>query len=175
MSDPWTTSTQLAENSLDSTLPSFSSLDLLEHLDPVEPVLDITSGTLSMPSDTTFDWSSSVDPTLLLLSEPDDFVIETPPGVDISSNKPASDEQSLREAILQLGYSLEARIAQIEDSLRLMDQRLTKVEDAKEAQDIEMQQRKEQIRTESKKLLDDIREYHNLMNLTAKQLVRSVK
>ncbi|KAF2839904.1 hypothetical protein M501DRAFT_745897 [Patellaria atrata CBS 101060] len=174
MSGPWTTSTQLVENPLDSTLPGYLSFDLLDHLDPVEPVLDITPGTLSMPSDTTFDWSSGIDPTLLL-SEPDAFVIETPPGDDNTSSKPAADEQSLREAILQLGHSMEARLAQIEDSLGLMGQRLTKVEDAKETQDTEMQQRKEQIRAESKKLLDDIREYHNLMNLTAKQLVGPVK
>ena len=136
MSGPWTTSTQLVENPLDSTLPGYLSFDLLDHLDPVEPVLDITPGTLSMPSDTTFDWSSGIDPTLLL-SEPDAFVIETPPGDDNTSSKPAADEQSLREAILQLGHSMEARLAQIEDSLGLMGQRLTKVEDAKETQDTE--------------------------------------
>jgi hypothetical protein len=90
-----------------------------------------------MPSDATFDWSSGIDPTLLLLSEPDDFVIETPPGNDSTSGKPAADEQSLRQAILQLGHSMEARLAQIEDSLGVMGQRLTKVEEAKETHDIE--------------------------------------
>jgi hypothetical protein len=137
MSDPWTTSTQLVENSLASTLSGYLSFDLLDHLDPVEPVFDITPNTLSMPSDTTFDWSSGIDPTLLLLPEPDDLVIETPPGNDSISSKPAADGQSLREAMLQLGHSMEARLAQIEDNLGVMSQRLTKVEEAKEKQDTE--------------------------------------
>ncbi len=137
MSGPWSTSTQQVENPLDSTLSGCLSFDLLDHLDPVDPALDITPDTLSMPSDTTFDWSSGIDPTFLLLSEPDDFVIETPPGNDSTSRKPAVDEQSLGEAILQLGHSMEARLAQIEDSIGVMGQRLTKVEEAKEIQDIE--------------------------------------
>ncbi|KAH8726682.1 hypothetical protein GQ44DRAFT_771059 [Phaeosphaeriaceae sp. PMI808] len=175
MSCPWSSSTQQVENSLDTTLTSYLSFDLLDHLDPVEPVLDITTDTLSMPSDTNFDWSSGIDPTFLLLPEPDDFVLETPPANDSTSGKPAGDEQSLREAVLQLGHSIEARLAKIEDSIGMMDQRLTKVEEAKETQDIEIQQRKEQIRAESKKLLDDLREYHNLANLTARRLVEPVK
>lgn len=97
MSGPWTTSTQLVENTLDSTLPGYLSFDFL---DPVEPVLDIKPSTLSMPSDITFDWSSGIDPTFLLLSKPDDFVIETPLGDNKASSKPAPDEQSLREAII---------------------------------------------------------------------------
>ncbi|KAB2099604.1 hypothetical protein AG0111_0g12079 [Alternaria gaisen] len=175
MSGPWSTSTQQVENPLDSTLSGYLSFDPLDHLDPVEPVLYITPDALSMPSDTTFDWSSGIDPTLLLLSEPDDFVLEPPPGNDSTSGKPAVDEQSLREAILQLGHSMEARLAQIEDRIGVMDQRLTKVEEAKETQDIEIQQRKEQIRAESKKLIDDLREYRNLANLTAGRLVGPVK
>jgi hypothetical protein len=137
MSGPWTTSIQLIENPLDSTLPGYLSFDLLDHLDPVEPVLDTTPGALSMPSDTTFDWSSGIDPTFLLLSEPNDFLLETPPGDDNLSRKPAADGESLKETVLQLGHSMEARLAQIEDSLGAMCQRLTKVEDAKEIQDTE--------------------------------------
>jgi len=43
----------------------------------------------------------------------------------------------IREAVLQLGHSMEARLAKIEDSIGMMDQRLTEVEEAKETQDIE--------------------------------------
>lgn len=137
MSCSWSTSTQQVENSLDTTLAGYLSFDPLDHLDPVEPVLDFTTDTLSMPSNTNFDWSSGIDPTFLLLPEPDDFVLETPPANDGFSGKPAGDEQSLREAVLQLGHSMEARLAKIEDSIGMMDQRLTEVEEAKETQDIE--------------------------------------
>lgn len=137
MSVPWLSSTQQVENPLDPDLSGYLSFDLLDHLDSMEPVLDITPDTLSMSSGTTFDWSSGIDPTLFLLYGPDDFVFETSPGNGSTSGKPAGDEQSLKEAILQLGNSMEARLAQIEDSIGDMGQRLTKVEETKKTQDIE--------------------------------------
>lgn len=100
MSGPWSSSTQQVENPLDLDLSGYLSFDLLDYLDSVEPVLDITPDTLSMPSDTTFDWSTGIDPTLLLLSRLDDFVFETSLGNGSTSGKLAGDEQSLKEAIL---------------------------------------------------------------------------
>jgi hypothetical protein len=144
MSGPWIAPAQQVENPLDSTLSDFLTFDLLDHLDPVEPVFDIMPGTNSMPSDTTFDWSSGINPTLCVLPSPDQFVNETPPGNDSTSSQTTAHEQSLREAMLRLEHrfdilerGMEARLAQIEDNIGAMGQRLTKIEEAKETQDIE--------------------------------------
>jgi hypothetical protein len=131
-------------NPLDSTLSDFLTFDLLDYLDLVEPVFDFMPGINNIPSDITFDWSSGIDPTLCVLQSPVKFVNETPLGNDSTSSQATAHEQSLREALLRLEHrfdilerGMEARLAQIEDNIGAMGQRLIKIEEAKETQDIE--------------------------------------
>ena len=51
MSDLWTAGGQQGENPLDLTLSDFLTFDLLDYLDPLEPVLDAIPDTTGIPSD----------------------------------------------------------------------------------------------------------------------------
>jgi len=134
MSSSWPESQQAGMESLDQTLTDFT----FDFLDQLEPMPDTT-----LPSDTTFDWSTGINPSLCLLHNPDDFVIESPAGCGNTSAQLSADEQSLKEVISQLGNrvdQLERGMAQMEENIGGMYQRLRKVEEAKEIHDDEYAQ-----------------------------------
>ena len=100
----------MVENLLDLTLLNYLLFNLLDYFNPVKPVFNIIFSILSIPNDTTFDWSSGIDFIFLLLFKLDAFVIKIPLGDDNTASKYLADEQSLKEAILQLRYSIEVRL-----------------------------------------------------------------
>jgi len=146
MSIPWPDCKQEGVNLLDSTLSNFLSFDFSDQLEPIEPVVDAIPDTTTIPSDTTFDWSNGIDPSLCQWQwpNPGSIVIESPAGSDSTSGEVSKDEQSLKQTILQLANRLdrleqgvEARLSEIEANIGDMGQRLMKAEEAKETHDAE--------------------------------------
>lgn len=142
MSNSWSDSKQEGIDFLDSTLSDFLTFGCLDQLDPFKPD-GIPETTTTLPSETTFNWSDGIDPSCLL-PNPNDFVIESPAESGNTSGQLSADEQSLKETISRLGYrvdqlerGIEARLAQIEDNIGDMGQRLMKADEAKEIHDAE--------------------------------------
>jgi hypothetical protein len=147
MSVSWPDSKQEGLNPLDSTLFDFLTFDCFDQLDRVEPTVDAVPDTLALPSEVDFDWSSGIDPSLCQLSNPTDFIIESPIGSDNISGQLSTDERSLTQTILHLGSRMDqleretkAWLAQMEEHIRGMGQRLMKAEETKEIHDAEYAQ-----------------------------------
>jgi hypothetical protein len=144
MSSAWSDSKHEGIEPLDPTISDFFTFDFLDQLEPLKPTVNAMPDT-TLPSDTTFDWSTCIDPSFCLLPNPYDF--ESSAGSDNTSRQLSADEQSLKETISQLENrvdqlerGIEARLAQIEENIGSMGQRLMKYEEAKEIHDAEYAQ-----------------------------------
>jgi hypothetical protein len=123
---------------LDSTYSDFLNDDAFEL--PIDAMFD----NKNVPSNTTFDWSEFIDPSMCQLPKHDEVVLGSLTGSNCTSFQLSTEGQSTNHIVselvnrfAQLEQDIGKRFAQIEENMEGMSKRLIKVEEAKVVHDAE--------------------------------------